>query len=208
MAHPCSVPSVAVPLKSGSLLEIFAEKEAEQDSLLELKSEDSLDAGEETVQLMEGCRYEYLLPAGFEIRKDSDIIRPSRANKNHGWLEPNIYVGRLLLTILKNGTDSVEVAVEVRSIKADYRTEYRTMLEDITSRCVDLLMSHSAPVTHRFTVDHSTPSRTLYQRFAFVKSIVDSDEFRNAVHRITAMPVTGWKHTLEERDMREFEPLR
>lgn len=203
MTHPCSVPSVSVPLKSGAVLTIFAEKDIEQDSLLELRPEDALDEGEECIQLLEGCGYEYFLPdAGYEILRNSEIIRPSKAGRYHGRLEPNIYVGRLLLTVLQHGEVFDEVAVEVRSIKADYRSEYRTMLENITGRCVELLMSHSSPVTQRFTVDHDTPSRTLYQRFAFVKSIVDSDEFRNAVHRITAMPVTGWKHRVEERDIR------
>lgn len=202
MAHPCSVSSVAVPLKNGTCLKIFAEKGADQDSLLELEPDDALESGEELFQLMEGCGYEYELPPGFEILRESEIIRPSRIRRNCGRLEPNIYVGRLCLTVLKDEDVFDKVAVEVRSIKADYRSEYRTMLEDITARCVELLMAHSSPVTQRFTVDHNTSSKTVYQRFAFVKSIVDSDEFRNAIHRITAMPVTGWKHTLEERDIR------
>lgn len=202
MAHPCSVASVAVPLRNGAVLTIFAEKETDQDSLLELDAKDALDEGEECIQLLEGCGYEYFLPDNSYELQNSEIVRPSRAHRHHGRLEPNIYVGRLLLTVLQNCAVSDEVAVEVRSVKADYRTEYRTMLEDITGRCVDLLMSHSSPVTQRFTVDYDTSSRTLYQRFAFVKSIVDSDEFRNAVHRITAMPVTGWKQRIEERDIR------
>lgn len=202
MAHLCSVTSVAVPLKNGLNLKIFAEKGTEQDTLLELSPEDALESGEEFFQLMEGCGYEYELPHGFEIRTESEIIIPSKIRRNCGRLEPNIYVGRLCLTVLKDGDFFEDVAIEIRSIKADYRSEYRTMLEDITARCVELLMAHTSPVTQRFTVDHSTSSKTIYQRFAFVKSIVDSDEFRNAVHRITAMPVTGWKHTLEERDIR------
>jgi len=32
----------------------------------------------------------------------------------------------------------------------------------------------------------------------FVKSIVDSDDFRNAIHRIIAMPVTSWKQNIKE----------
>lgn len=202
MAHPCSVESVDITLKDGSPFSIISEKELLADTLLNLSSGDALEEGEEPVQLLEGCGYEYELPDGFEIKADSDIVRPSRRCRNRGRLAPNIYVGRLLLTVLKDGAVFDEVSVEVRSVKTDYRSEYRTMLEDITSRCVDLLMIHSSPVTQRFTVDYDTPWKTLYQRFAFVKSVIDSVEFRNAVHRITAMPVTGWKERIEECDIR------
>lgn len=202
MAHPCSVSSTSILLKNAINLKIFAEKGVEENTLIYFDDKEQLDFGEEPVQLLEGCGYEFHLPYGFEIRADSEIIKPSQVSKNHGRLEPNIYVGRLLLTILKEGNYFDEVAVEVRSIKVAYRSEYRTMLEDITVYCTDLLMAHSSPVTQRFVVDHDISSKTLYQRFAFVKSIVDSNEFRNAVHRIIAMPTTAWKQQIEERDIR------
>jgi hypothetical protein len=76
------------------------------------------------------------------------------------------------------------------------------MLEDITAECTELLMMHSSPVTQKFTVDYDADSATLYQRFAFVQSIVDSDDFRHAVHRVISMPVTAWSHHVEEVDIR------
>lgn len=212
MAHPCSVDSVVIPLKDGCNLTIFADSVIDQNTLLNQNSGDALDNGEEPLQLLEGCLYEYALPPDFKLcEESSDIVRSSKTSKDgcRGRLRPNTYVGRLALKILhSSGEPFDETAVEVRSIKAEYRSEYRSMLEDITSHCVELLMMHSSPVTHRFAVDHDTSSRTLYQRLAFVKSIVDSEDFSNAVHRITAMPVTGWHHRTEERDIRRAGRIR
>ena len=202
MKHLNSASYKDIPLKNGIILKIFAESEVEQNTLICLDNGEALDFGEEPIQLLEGCGYEYCLPVGFEIYADSEIIKPSRVSRNRGRLEPNIYVGRLLITILRDSKYFDEVAFEVRSIKVNYRSEYRTMLEDITVYCTELLMIHSSPVTQKFVVDYDIPSRTLYQRFALIKSIVDSDEFRNAIHRIIAMPITRWKHQIEERDIR------
>ena len=44
-------------------------------------------------------------------------------------------------------------------------------------------MIHSSPVTQTFESDYFNNSETLYQRFAFVKSIIDSEEFNEGVHR-------------------------
>jgi len=67
---------------------------------------------------------------------------------------------------------------------------------------MELLMQHSSPVTQSVIVDHNTPSQTDYQKFSFVRSIIDSENFCNAIHRIVAMPVTTWKEVSEYGDVR------
>jgi predicted component of viral defense system (DUF524 family) len=106
-------------------------------------------------------------------------------------------------------TDEVKfpLPIEIRSVKADYRTEYRKMLEDITDECTELLMIHSSPVTQRFNIDYTCDPKTLYQRFAFIKSIIDSNEFRNAVQRVISMPTTAWSHRVEEIDIRRSKRI-
>jgi predicted component of viral defense system (DUF524 family) len=204
MTHEYSRDEVSISLKEIGELCIYAENQG-RDTLLEFPKNESYIHGEESIQLLEGSYYEYELPKGYELRDSSgNLVRPSKikSRKHTGRIEPNIYVGRLALTITKDNQFIDEVAVEVRSIKANYRSEYRKMLEDITEECTELLMIHSSPVTQRFTIDYEGESETLYQRFSFVKSIVDSDEFRNAVHRVISMPVTAWTHRIEEHDIR------
>lgn len=176
-------------------------------SLIELSDNEMRENGEERVQLLEGGYYEYLLPEGYELEEKTNIVKHSQIARNQGRITPGIYVGRLPLNVKSENGEVSEIAVEVRSTKADYRTEYRIMLEDIAKECVDLLMIHSSPVTQRYTINYEVESKTLYQRFAFVKSIVDSDDFRNAVNRIISMPVTMWKQNVEEKDIRRTRKI-
>ncbi len=185
---------------------ISAESDVNKNSLLQRSQNDCLEFGEESIQLLEGYTYEYELPQGYSLKPLPNIVQPFKRNKCGGRITPKIYVGRLVLVIEKEGSASVEVAVEVRSIKANYRDEYRTMLEDITNECTELLMLHS-PVTQHYSVDYSAHSATLYQRFSFVKSIVDSVAFRHAIHRVISMPVTAWKDDTEELDIRRSRRL-
>src|SRR5690606_9854390 len=38
--------------------------------------------------------------------------------------------------------------------------------------------------------------------FAFIKSVIGTDEFAEAIHRIVTAPVTKWTETTEEKDIR------
>jgi len=202
MQSSYSVDEVKIQLNNDVFLIINPESSLEKNTLLEYTGEYALENAEEPVQLLEGKAYEYELPEGYRFKTIPGIVHSSRRNKHRGRITPNIYVGRLALTIEHAELESIDVAVEVRSIKAEYRSEYRKMLEDITEECTELLMLHSSPVTQTVTVDYEGDSNTLYQRFAFVQSIVDSDDFRNAVYRVISRPVTAWSHRVEEVDIR------
>ena len=199
---PCSRSEVEIDFNQGQLLIIGAESDVARNSLFKRDEKDCHEYGEEAIQLKEGYAYEYDLPDGYALQAAvSGIVHPSRRNPSRGRITPGIYVGRLAFTLKKEDESPLEVAVEVRSIKAEYRDEYRHMLEDITSECTELLMLHSSAVTQRYAVDYSSDSATLYQRFAFVKSVVDSIAFRNAVQRVISMPVTVWMDRTEEMDI-------
>jgi predicted component of viral defense system (DUF524 family) len=194
---------VRIPILNGEILSIIPEGSVA--TLLELPNEDAYDKGEERIQLQEGCFYDYALPTGYTLGSPAGgVVRQSkRKSQSHtGRIAPGIYVGRLAIPVLNNGEVVDEIAVEVRSVKTNYRSDYRKMLEDITRECTDLLMIHSSPVTQRFVVDYEEDSATLYQRFAFVKTIVGSEEFQNAVQRVLSMPVSAWSKHVEERDIR------
>ena len=199
---------VRIPIINGEILSIIPEGDVA--TLLELSQEEARDRGEEQVQLLEGCSYDYALPPEYALGVISGgIVKQSkRKNQTHtGRIIPGIYVGRLAIPVLKNGEEVDAIAVEVRSAKTDYRSDYRKMLEDITGECTELLMIHSSPVTQRFTIDYEGDSTTLYQRFAFVKTIVDSENFQNAIQRVLAMPVSTWSRRIEEHDIRRCRQI-
>lgn len=100
------------------------------------------------------------------------------------------------------GEKVADVKLEVQSRKTTYRRDYRKMLEDIADQCTDLLLQLNSPVSQNLEIDFNADAQTLYQRFAFLKSILVSDGFTDAVNKIISAPVTRWKDTENLQDIR------
>lgn len=172
------------------------------------EEEDAVDYGESRWQLQEGCSYEYELVSDnertYQFMTEDEIVRFSHSPRhpNAGTLKTGIYVGSLSLAIRDTDLDCeiAKVALEIKSVKADYRTDYRKMLEDITAYYTDLVLMQGSPVTQKLEIDNDTPQQTLYQRYAFVRSIVESPAFQGAIHKIIANPVRKWEETIVERN--------
>lgn len=168
-----------------------------------IEKDDAVENGEATVQIKEGHFYEYKIEDGYSLGT-SEIVSQSNISKSSGRISPNIYVGTLSIDVLKTVSQQKcgEVKLEVQSVKTGYRQDYRQMLEEITGKCTDLLLQHNSPVSQHFEVDFNSDANTLYQRFAFIKSILDSTEFNEAVHKILSAPVTRWRETETIKDIR------
>lgn len=157
-------------------------------------------------QLMEGCYYDYEISKREYSLGDigENIIQQHKRNGNLGTISPNIFVGTLEIPVLK--TESKEkctiIQLEVQSIKSGYRDDYRDMLELITEKCTDLLLQANSPVSQHFEIDYTKDSQTLYQKFSFIKSVIGTNEFTEAIYRIITTPVTKWTETAEEKDIR------
>ena len=168
--------------------------------------ETAIENNEARFQLIEGCSYDYMISDNQFILGDigENIIQQHKLKSNIGGISPNIFVGTLEIPLMKkeNLEKCKSIDLEVQSVKSGYRDDYRDMLELITEKCTDLLLQSNSPVSHHFDVDYSKDSQTLYQKFAFIKSIINSAEFKDAVHRIVTAPVTKWTETHEEKDIR------
>lgn len=162
--------------------------------------------GESRWQLVEGEEYEYAFEGDYHF-KEHELVRPSKSSSSRGWIKTGIYVGSLTLTVTNDAGFEAEVSFEVRSVKMDYRTDYKTMLHDITSHFTDLVMMQGAPVTQRFEVDPNENGNTLYQQFAFIKSLVDSEEFEEALNKILYNPIHKWTGTTIEKDICSIKKL-
>lgn len=168
----------------------------------------AIENNEARFQLIEGCYYDYEISDYQFMLGDigENIIQQHKRKSNIGRISPNIFVGTLEIPLLKkeNLEKCKSIDLEVQSVKSGYRDDYRDMLELITEKCTDLLLQSNSPVSHHFDVDYSKDSQTLYQKFAFIKSIINSAEFKDAVHRIVTAPVTKWTETHEEKDIRSL----
>ena len=169
--------------------------------------EQAADLGESRWQLVEGEEYEYEFSDNSFRFKEHELVRPSKSSPSRGWIKTGIYVGCLTLTVTNDTGFETEVSFEVRSVKMDYRTDYKTMLHDITSHFTDLVMMQGASVTQRFEVDPNENSNTLYQQFAFMKSLVDSEEFEEALNKILYNPIHKWTGTTIEKDICSVKKL-
>lgn len=157
-------------------------------------------------QLLEGCFYDFQISDPDFVLGDvgENIIQQHKRTKNLGTIAPNIFVGTLSIPLLEkeSSQERCKVELEVQSIKSGYRDDYRDMLELITEKCTDLLLQANSPVSQHFEIDYTKDSQTLYQKFAFIKSVIGTDEFAEAIHRIVTAPVTKWTETTEEKDIR------
>ena len=172
-----------------------------QSSNARLFEEGDLSSGESRWQLVEGEDYEYEFSDSTYSFKEHELVRPSKSTASRGLIKTGIYVGCLPLIVTDNNGFKTEISFEVRSVKMDYREDYRSMLHDITCHFTDLVMMQGAPVTQRFEVDFNEDSRTLYQQFAFMKSLVDSDEFEEALNKILYNPIHKWTGTTIEKEI-------
>ena len=187
---------------------LFAEQE-NRNSLFVIDPNEAADYGEACHQLVEGCSYEYSFNTNRYKLQADDVVSVSKRDNSGGRIVPNIFVGRLSLRVfdLKTSEFAGTIDLEVRSVKSNYRDDYRYMLEYITEKCTELLLQASSPVKQHLTPDYLNNPKTLYQRFAFIQSVIQTDEFSEAVQRVISSPVTQWKEEAETADIRKVKRI-
>ena len=171
-----------------------------ESSTAKLYEEDSLSINAPKFYLVEGCSYTYECTSDdgstYQLEAINEIITHHRSerHKNEGRITTGIYVGTLTINVFTNVTheDFGKTDIEIRSTKSDYEIDYRQMLGDIAEYYTDLVLQQGAPVTQRLEIDTNTSAETLYQRFAFVKSLIESDAFSEAIHKIISNPIRKW----------------
>jgi predicted component of viral defense system (DUF524 family) len=199
-----SIDSVTIQLdfiEKGLTLTIDAKK---PDSLFDFINADQ--EGECRYQIKEGCFYDYEFSDPKYTFKKTDYLQAHSRKLHLGIISPNIYVGALIFEIVHSESlgNVHKFKLEVQSVKSDYRTDYRYMLESITERCTDLIMQIDSPITQHFETDFNKNPETLYQRFSFVKSLIDSLEFEEAIQKIVSNPTTKWEEEHEVKDIRRI----
>lgn len=202
MSNPLHIP---VLLKDGTSIEVAIYEEV-PGSVFVIDEQEAAEYGEAFHQLVEGMNYEYSLPSGYSFG-ESELLRPSKIEANKGLILTSIYVGSLEIDVLYRGENAGSLTLEIRSAKISYRTDYRKMMEDITTKCTDLIMQQSAPVYQNFTVNIDKDPQTLYQRFAFVDSIIRSEHFLDSLYRINSMPVKRWESIQKHKDISNLRSI-
>lgn len=178
-----------------------------------LTDTEAVSFGEEPLQLLEGLRYEYeLSDPGHRLIEDSGsgVVFPSSNPRlaHTGTIVTGLHTGKLGL-LLKDDNGSVlgSAAIEIRPRKLGHREHYRQMLHDITEVCVDLAMDLRAPTHFKARPSPGNSSQTIHQRFAFLRALIGSRQFRDALERIASHPHKRWKTEEQVIDVRRaFRP--
>jgi predicted component of viral defense system (DUF524 family) len=185
------------------------------EALVQLPAAEAAELGEAELQVLEGARYEYELPEGWQLLPTSwgastDVVLQSKlpSRQHCGVLNPGLATGTLNLTVQGAAGQPLGTArIEVRSRKLDYRTDYQLMLNDITEHCVGLLQDWQGATDFKAMPDANGDKATLGQQFAFVRALLNTPSFEHALQRIASHPHETW--TQEETQLpvvRGFKP--
>jgi predicted component of viral defense system (DUF524 family) len=206
------VDSITITLKKDLLFTIYPIGDAK---IFEIEEQEALKFGEAPIQILESKRYEYeFSKKEFQLNATKECIPSKSETASRGIIQPGNYVGTLELQI--NGPEeSFNYQLEVLATKFDtendyekgYRENYRSMLENITDKCTELLMQSNSPVNQYFKPDFSKENKTIYQKFSFVKSVLNKDEFEESVLKIISAPKTNWVNKEEQVDIRSLKKI-
>lgn len=193
-----------------SLLPRVDEEESPK-PLLDLRDDPDRDPTLEPVQLLEATEYLYKLSVNHQyegaITTDRpEIFQADTLSGEQGRLRPGLYTGTIPVTIFVGERELGRVALEVRSRKVDYLSHYRWMLRDIAEGFAEVVMERFSPSELRFEVDDTRDAPTLYQRFAFLKSLIIGEAFEAAIQQILARPHRTWMVEDELRAPGQTQP--
>ena len=200
---------LCIPILPDIFLSVFSS------GLFLSEDEGAAARGESRWQLQEGKEYEYEFVDSTENQLESwsldgpaTMIQSNPHHKNRGRIVTGLYVGTAKFkAICEGSTDSVPIIFEIQSVKIEYRKHYQKMMSDITSDYAELVMQQGSPVSQKFEVDYNATTRTLYQRFAFVKSIIEDEQFEEAILQIISNPIRKWADSTAERHIESVKRL-
>src|SRR5262249_17613448 len=96
----------------------------------------------ESVQLLEGGEYRYDIHAASSSDawlEPSEMFSPDRLGALTGRMRVRLATGRLPIRLTTREKSLGHAAVEVRSVKLNYLTDYRRMLDDLVQFGADLI---------------------------------------------------------------------
>ncbi len=172
--------------------------------LVETDEEDAREHGETTFQLRESERYEYEVtkqPVGADLRLRCSLSSRRRSlgsgggKADAGLIETRSFCGTLLLELVEGEVDGAKSAVasalvDVRSLKLDYRTEYRGMLRRLSNEMAGLVADarQSTKAGYRSTFEERKDAGWLQIQLELLRETLDSADFSAALQRILSFP--------------------
>lgn len=154
------------------------------------------DSGHEVLELVEDCEYRYewldVSVDGPIVAEPEELFQPDTVEGRSGRLRPGLTTGVVDASLRSASQILGRLELDVHSRKLNYLSEYQWMLRDIANQMTELVMDRFAASNTRFQQDDSRDALTLYQRFAFLRSLIKSERFKIAICEIQRRPHTAW----------------
>lgn len=173
-----------------------------QGLLLDLREDSNRDPSLAPVQILEGTEYRYefdLIQPGAVTTDRPEVFEADQLSGRSGRLRPGLSTGTIPVEITLGGNLVGEIAFEVRSRKLEYLSQYRWMLRDLAESMAEIIMERFAVSQQQFSSMANVDAKTLYQRFAFLQSLLEDEAFVAALHRIVYRPYVAWNEIIEQR---------
>jgi predicted component of viral defense system (DUF524 family) len=202
----CDIPFLSVAGDLIAHMTITPEREttdAQSAPLIEIDETVAREHGETIIQLREAERYEYeIKPAqkNGDWRLRCGKLAKRRKNlaqhaPDSGRIETGIWCGTLLLELVEGEANDSKSAVatalvEVRSLKVDYRTEYRGMLRRLSEEMAGLIADarSATKVGFRSSFEERTDEGWLQIQLELLRETLDGTDFSAALQRILSFP--------------------
>lgn len=200
----CQIPFRAVDGSVMAQLHLTATRDAVSAAsapLVLIPESEALECGETSIQLRESERYEYEIhsESGRSLRLRSSVSTRRRSLKDSaadaGLIETRSHCGTLLLELFeehgeKNPPTVASALVDVRSVKLDYRTEYRGMLRRLADELVGLVVDarSSAKMGFQSSYEDRSDAGWMQIQLELLRETLDSAEFNAALQRILSAP--------------------
>jgi predicted component of viral defense system (DUF524 family) len=171
---------------------------------LVIKEEEAIsEHGETTVQLRESERYEYeVIANGQDLRLRSSLSKRRRTlgrggdKPDEGLIETRSFCGTLLLELVDGDADDFSIPavatalIDVRSMKLEYRTEYRGMLRRLSDEMAGLIADarSSAKASFRSSFEEQSDAGWFQIQLELLREILDSQDFSASLQRILSFP--------------------
>ena len=144
------------------------------------------DTSGASIQLLEEVSYRYDVGLEGAIRTETleprELFSHDPAGLATGRLRAGRATGTVRPTVTTSEGERFTCEFEVRSRKLNYETEYRRMMARLADEAAEIVQSSFAPSSFGgFDPDLIDDARTLYQRFAFIQALLDSEPFAEAV---------------------------
>ncbi|MCX6864850.1 MAG: DUF2357 domain-containing protein, partial [Verrucomicrobia bacterium] len=180
-----------------------AESRVELSPIIDVSDDEIECFGETRFQLRENGRYYYdLIPVldkrDLRLRSTLSRRRPRLASDrpDSGRIETGSFCGTLLMEIVEGDAEDLSkvalasALVDVRSVKLDYRSEYRGMLLNLANRMADLVadVRSSSRVFFHSTFEEREDKGWFQVQLELLHEVIESQEFAAALQRILAYP--------------------